>query len=272
MRFPLKTEAHIQTACRVLEELQSGYTNKDSPEKMGLQSLLMYLPTKKHPTGQRPALVIRGLYDGSEAECTAALGPLLAHMEDREKQVEIWERGHYLHLNEILLQTAYPPGNDMPMVSMNTKPLVDSRIIATHHPAEQWREVVDHFLAAPDKTIFIAMEHYGGQINDPDADHNAFFHRDASMDMFSWSFWTFEQHKRASVQWLDDWGRIAGNMGNGHRYQNYPRRGNVNFLKEYFGGNLERLIDVKRRYDPENLLAYEQSLTPNVGTLQKEKT
>ncbi len=262
LRFPLTCSTEIDVACRVLADLQAGYSD-DGPPRIGLQALLMNLPTADKPTGQVPGLMIRGLYDGTEAEAKAALGTLLAHVTDAERQVEIWRRGRYLELNEILLQTAHPPGIDMPSVSMNTRPLVDSRIVTTHHGPERWRDIVCHFLQAPDKTSFIALELYGGAINEVRPDATAFVHRDASLDLFAWSFWTFENNRTQAIAWLDEFGRIAGNMGNGHRYQNYPRRGNPDFREQYFGENLDRLVAIKRQYDRHNLFAYEQGLLPD---------
>ncbi len=259
VHFPLKDEDGIQTACRVLEDLQAQYTY-DGPPKLGMQSMMMYLPTPDKPDGQDPFIVLRGLYDGSEAECEAALGPLLAHVKDRETQVDIWNGGHYLDINEQLLMTATEPHEEMPNVSMNTKPMVDGRIIAECHSADRWREMVDHFLNAPDKTIFIALELYGGAINEPASDDMAFFHRNASLDMFTWTFWTFDTHRDASLKWLKKFGEIGEAMGNGNRYQNYPVRGNADYLRNYFGDNLERLVAVKAEYDPHNLFEYEQSL------------
>ena len=259
LRFPLTDGAGIATANRVLADLQAGYSDGGVP-RIGLQALLMYLPTAEHPKGQSPGLFIRGIYDGTEAQAKAALGPLLAHVTDEPTQIEIWRRGRYLHLNEILLQTANPPGNDMPSVSMNTKPLVDGRIVADHHGPDRWDDIVRHFLKAPDKTTFVALEFYGGAINAVAPDAMAFVHRNASLDLFAWAFWTFDHDLQASTDWLNEFGRIAEAMGNGHRYQNYPRRGNAGFAEQYFGQNLPRLRDIKRRYDPKNLFAYEQGL------------
>lgn len=265
LRFPLTDAAGIDTASRVLADLQTGYSDGGTPG-IGLQALLMNLPTAEHPKAQVPGLLIRGLYDGTEAQTRAALAPLLAHVTHGRGQVEIWRRGRYLHLNEILLQTADPPGMDMPTVSMNTKPLVDSRIVARHHGPDRWREVVTHFLRAPDRTSFIALEYYGGAINEVAPEATAFVHRDASLDLFAWSFWTFDKTQERATAWLNDFGRIAEAMGNGRRYQNYPRRGNPDFGQHYFGQNLDRLVEIKRRYDPHNLFAYEQGLLPEQPT------
>ncbi len=265
LRYNLRHKDEIQTACQVLELLQAEYSNSESaPEKMGHQALLMYLPDEDHPDGQIPCLNIRGLYDGSEHEAKAALGPLLARLEDPRKGVDIWtHKHHYTRLNELLLQTVHPPGNDMPSVSMNTKPLVEGWIIAEHHSAERWRDVVEHFLHAPDKTCFIAMEFYGGAINDPAPTDCAFVHRNASMDLFSWAFWTFDSHRELTENWLNKLGDIVAPMGNGHRYQNYPRRGVSNVHQAYFGENLERLQAIKAQVDPHNIFDFEESLGPS---------
>lgn len=257
-----KHKADIDRVCRVLEMLQRDYSNgKDSPRKMGHQALLMYLPDEKHPDGQIPCLSLRGLYDGTREEALAALGPLIDTLGDLTKDFEINEdKLHYTKLNEILLQTVHPPGNDMPNVSMNTKPLVEGWLIREHHSADRWHHVVEHFLNAPDKTCFIAMEFYGGAIADRKPDEMAFVHRDPSIDLFSWAFWTFDTHKDRTIEWLDTLGTIASGMGTGRRYQNYPRRGTKNFLEAYFGENLPRLKEIKKKVDPKNMFWFEQSL------------
>lgn len=265
-------EADIERVCRVLEKLQADYSNS-GPPKMGHQALLMYLPDENHPDGQIPCLSLRGLYDGSREEAHAALGPLMDMLEDPQRDIEIWtHKHHYTRLNEMLLQTVHPPGLDMPNVSMNTKPLVEGWLIEEHHSAQRWRTVVDHFLKAPDKTCFIAMEFYGGAIAEPNPTDMAFVHRTPSIDLFSWAFWTFDSHEQASTNWLNGLGDIALPMGSGHRYQNYPRRGTKGFLEAYFGENLPRLKEIKTKYDPHNMFWFEQSIGPKPLPPEKELT
>ena len=55
--------------------LQVGAAQAWGVPKIGLQSLIMYLPTAGKPDGQVPGLNVRGVYDGTMAEAKAALGP-----------------------------------------------------------------------------------------------------------------------------------------------------------------------------------------------------
>ena len=45
-------------------------------------------------------------------------------------------------------------------------------------------------------------------------------------------------------------------------YQNFPNRELQDPLQEYFAENLDRLIDVKTKYDPTNLFHHVQSVAP----------
>ncbi len=270
LKWMLETDEQIDQAVKAMQVWQAGYTNGDSPSKMGHQALMMYLPDPDGPQdpsvpgakGQRPMFLVRGLYNGEWDECRRKLMPLFECMTDSAKQIDIKTRGRYLEVNELLLQTATEPHMDMPSVSMNTKPLVDSRIIADTIPEEGWRELVNLFLDAPDLTNFLAMEAYGGKINEVCATDMAYVHRDASFDLFTWAFWTFDKHEKAARKYLKRFGKVAGELSNGHRYQNYPLRGNEDFRREYFGENFDKLLKIKKKYDPENLFEYEQSITP----------
>jgi FAD/FMN-containing dehydrogenase len=98
LRFPLTNKAEVETASRVLADLQKYYSDGGVP-KISLQSLIMYLPTAGKPDGQVPGLNVRGVYDGTMAEAKAALGPILTHVANEAQQIEIWKSGSYLHLN-----------------------------------------------------------------------------------------------------------------------------------------------------------------------------
>lgn len=45
-------------------------------------------------------------------------------------------------------------------------------------------------------------------------------------------------------------------------YQNFPNRRIVDWPRQYYAENLDRLVDVKTRYDPRNLSRNAQSIVP----------
>ena len=43
-------------------------------------------------------------------------------------------------------------------------------------------------------------------------------------------------------------------------YPNFIDGAETNYMRAYYGTNLERLVDVKRKYDPNNLFRFSQSI------------
>jgi hypothetical protein len=54
--------------------------------------------------------------------------------------------------------------------------------------------------------------------------------------------------------------RVVEPLSNGHSYQNYPNLDNKAFGSMYFGGNLKRLVEVKRKYDPGDFFTFPQGV------------
>lgn len=46
----------------------------------------------------------------------------------------------------------------------------------------------------------------------------------------------------------------------GGAYQNFTDRSQCNWPRPYYGQNLERLVEVKRTWDPDNLFRFPQSI------------
>ena len=47
-------------------------------------------------------------------------------------------------------------------------------------------------------------------------------------------------------------------------YQNFIDGAETNYLRAYYGTNLERLVEIKRKYDPNNLFRFPQSIPPSL--------
>lgn len=108
----------------------------------------------------------------------------------------------------------------------------------------------------------------GGRINEIDAQATAFVHRDNRWLMDFGLPWSAQEddawvkRNRARQDRLFD---AMATYGNGHSYQNFVDPALGNFKTAYYGQNLPRLIDLKRRYDPNNLFKFAQSIPLSKG-------
>ena len=248
--WPLESDQAIATAVKALGIWQQHYTRDAVPEHMGHQALFAYLQGV-------PSVVLRGMYDGPEKSCRDALAPLIATLADPDKQIDIWRAGTYRDLNGYLL--SYPA--ELPSVPMSTRVEVSSRIIADDLAEEAWRDVVRLFVSTPVESNVLGMEAYGRAINAVEPTATAFWHRRASFDLFTYAFWMFERDRAKTEAFLAKFDRVVTPLSDGHSYQNYPNRGLTDWRERYFGGNFERLLEVKRRYDPDRLFRFEQAIS-----------
>ncbi|NIO39547.1 MAG: FAD-binding protein [Burkholderiales bacterium] len=256
-KWPLGTDEQADAAIRAVDVWQKHFTGAAVPEKLSNQSLLVFTKEDDESDSNRPCLVIRGMFNGSEADCRKALEPLLTQVPDAERHRDIWRQGSYTELNEYLLN--YPTGmpHDVPM---SARSIAKSHIADRHLDPAEWRRLVDFFRNSPSSDNFMGLEAYGGAINAVEPDATAFWHRTGTMDMFLYSFWINEADRDEAESYLKEFDSVAGPLSNGHSYQNYPNPDNVDFGKMYFGGNLPRLVEVKKKYDPDNLFDFQQGL------------
>jgi FAD/FMN-containing dehydrogenase len=67
---------------------------------------------------------------------------------------------------------------------------------------------------------------------------------------------------RGNVDWLDELAEGLRPHVSGAAYQNFIERSQPDRESVYYGRNAVRLREVKRRYDPEGLFRFEQSIPP----------
>ncbi len=112
----------------------------------------------------------------------------------------------------------------------------------------------------------LAFDAYGGAINRIANDATAFVHRDklaCIQATYSWSAYTPSPEITAGAAWLT-W--LADNVFNPATgaYQNYIDPTLDDWQSAYYGSNLEKLVKVKRKYDPDNLFNFAQSIPTSV--------
>ena len=109
----------------------------------------------------------------------------------------------------------------------------------------------------------VLLDAWGGQIAQVDPAATAFPHRSAAF--LAQEFVTFQAAPGSQVlstnrTWLDRLGSALHPSASGFAYVNYIDPTLKDWQNAYYGGNLGRLIDVKRTYDPDDVFTFAQSI------------
>jgi hypothetical protein len=107
------------------------------------------------------------------------------------------------------------------------------------------------------------LDAWGGQIAQIDAAATAFPHRDAAF--LAQEFVTFQDTPSSDVlasnrAWLNGLWSALRPSASGAAYVNYIDPALKDWQHAYYGSNLDRLIEVKRTYDPDDAFTFAQSI------------
>jgi len=108
--------------------------------------------------------------------------------------------------------------------------------------------------------IFFAA--LGGVASQPSPDSTAYPHRDARFVMNvhgRWDDFTEDQH---CISWARNFFNASAPFATGSVYVNFLSAGEENRIRTAYGSNYDRLAQVKRQYDPENLFRVNQNIEP----------
>lgn len=109
----------------------------------------------------------------------------------------------------------------------------------------------------------VGLFSWGGAINKVPATETAFVHRDGLFLLCMDTSWTAQdppERVAAHQQWLSELYSATGAHLPHAAYQNFTDPDLRDWRTAYYGGNYSRLVDVKRRYDPDNLFRFDQGI------------
>ncbi|CAG8570338.1 15452_t:CDS:2, partial [Dentiscutata heterogama] len=152
----------------------------------------------------------------------------------------------------------YPPGPLQARENVKTKsmyfdgPLNDTAINA----------IIGLLKQMPSGT-FAELLSYGGLLSTQSSNLTAFFHRNVAYHLLIQVPSTSDSTTNA---WINQWDTSVRPFSNGQSYQGYEDPDLPNFAQQYFGNNLQRLQNIKSKYDPQQLFSSQSTLNTTKQT------
>ena len=113
----------------------------------------------------------------------------------------------------------------------------------------------------PKGSITTALNVYGlgGKVKDVEKDETAYYFRDANYILGIQSVWEDNCYKKENVEWVQEKFNYIYILTDGS-YVNFPYAELINYGIEYYGTNIYKLEQVKKKYDPCNIFCYPQCI------------
>jgi len=159
----------------------------------------------------------------------------------------------YAVMNSIL-DAGYPTGSLNYWLSSFTRGLPDELIDG----------MAERFATVPSPMTGILLEHFHGAVTRIGVTDTAVPHRAEGWNLLIPSVWTDPAATDANVEWTRETHRALAPQLETARWLNYlgDDQG-ADAVQAAFGPNYARLLDLKRRYDPENVFHHNHNLDPN---------
>ncbi|WP_101296854.1 FAD-binding oxidoreductase [Halegenticoccus soli] len=195
-----------------------------------------------------PMVAFLGCYDGETDDAAEEFRPLRT---TAEPIVDFSGPMPYTELQS-LLDEDYPDGRYYYWKATYLERLDDDVIDFLVRRGEE----------SPSKLSTVDLWHLGGAISDVERDATAFWHRDKPYMLTFEANWDDPADSDANVAWVRE--SIAevrempvasGTYGNFPGFHEDP-------AQALFGENYDRLVEVKTRYDPDNLFRLNQNVAP----------
>ena len=116
-------------------------------------------------------------------------------------------------------------------------------------------------LPSPQCEIFVGL--IAGAANRVPADAMAYGHRDAKFVMSVHGRWDDTHQDKAVIDWSRSFFEAAAPYASAGAYINFMTADETDRVAAAYGSNYDRLKEIKKRYDPQNVFHMNQNLSSN---------
>jgi FAD/FMN-containing dehydrogenase len=211
---------------------------------------------------------VTGVFAGTVPACTAALNPLTSAIGEATTD-------RFVGPEDYLTATLIEAGCEGESVAQCGSPVqspfaAKSTYLSGPLPGQSVDGIISALGTLPSSLAGagggIVFDAYGGAINEIGPSDTAFVHRTAvACAQYLITYPTTSPSpaaEAAASAWLDDLHGLLSPVSQGS-YQNYIDPTLATWQDAYYGSNLSRLRHVKRKYDPEDLFHFAQSIPPS---------
>jgi len=123
--------------------------------------------------------------------------------------------------------------------------------------------IVQNYKAFNERGTTMFFQHSGGAIGRVPADATAFAHRKSIANMFAVVAWPLTESRDSHVSYIKEYWKDFEPFTDGW-YTNEVDDHAAGTVNRNYQGNIERLVNVKNRYDPSNLFRLNANVKPTV--------
>lgn len=124
-------------------------------------------------------------------------------------------------------------------------------------------DIITRFTAPlPGKSTMVYLEPVGGATGRVDPAATAFPHRDAAYSLHIFPGWTDPGEDRENITWAKTFHEAMQKESTGGVYVNLMGHDEKSRIKAAYGKNFDRLSEIKKKWDPDNILRMNQNIEP----------
>ena len=128
--------------------------------------------------------------------------------------------------------------------------------------SEKALDIIEKYMKQGNGEDIFEITSLGGRMGEISNAKSAYAHRDKFAWMMINAHWSSQDDTDVRMKWVRDFHRELRTVGEISKsvYANTPDADLQDYLNSYYGSNLNKLIEIKKKYDPENLFNYNQSI------------